>query len=86
MTLDISNFYLGTPMDCPEYMRFPLKLITQEIIDKYKLNYIVEYGWVYLKIVKGMYGLTQSENLAHDLLKKRLGRAGYFPVQFTSGL
>ena len=29
MTLDISNFYLGNPMARPEYMRLPLKLITQ---------------------------------------------------------
>ena len=33
-----------------------------------------------------MYGLSQSWNLAHDLLKKCLGKAGYFPVQFTSVL
>ena len=76
MTLDISNFYLGTPMDRPEYMRLPLKLILQDILDKYKLNDIADNGWVYLKIVKGMYGLPQSGKLAHDLLKKRLGEAG----------
>ena len=57
MTLDISNFYLGTPMARPECMRLPLKLIPQEIVDKYKLNDIADNGWVYHKIVKGMYGL-----------------------------
>ena len=30
-----------------------------------------------------MYSLPQSGKLAHNLLKKRLGEAGYFPVQFT---
>ena len=59
-----------------EYIRLPLKLITQEIIDKYKLNDIADKGWVYLKIVKGMYGLPQLGKLAHDLLKKHLGEAG----------
>ena len=49
MTLDISNFYLGTPMACLEYMRLPLKLIPLEIIDKYKQNYISDNRWVYLK-------------------------------------
>ena len=39
-TLGISNFCLGTPMDRPEYMRIPYKIIPQEIIDKYKLNEI----------------------------------------------
>ena len=84
MTLVISNFYLSTPMAFPEYMRLTLKLIPQEIVDKYKLNYIADNGWVYLKIFKGMYGLPQSGKLAHDLLKKLLGEAGYFPVQFNS--
>ena len=76
MTLDISNFYLVTPMARPEYMRLPLKIIPQEIVSKYKLNDIADNGWVYLKIVKGMYRLPQSGKLAHDLLKKRLGEAG----------
>ena len=59
-TLDISNFYLGTPMDIPEYMRIPIKIIPQEIFYKYKLNEIEENGWVYIKIFKGMYGLPQA--------------------------
>ena len=29
MTADIKNFYLNTPLECPEYMRIPLKLIPQ---------------------------------------------------------
>ena len=33
-TLDISNFYLVTPMDRPEYMRISFKIIPQEIIEK----------------------------------------------------
>ena len=85
-TLDISNFYLGTPMDRLEYMRIPIKIILQEIIDKYKLNEIEENGWVYIKTVKGMYGLPQARNIAHELLNKRLAKAGYLPTHFTPGL
>ena len=85
-TLDISNFYLGTPMYRPEYMRIPFKIIPQEIIEKYKLNDIEEKGWVYIKIVKVMYGLPQAGNIAHELLKKRLNKAGYHPTQFIPGL
>ena len=85
-TLDISNFYLGTPMDRPEYMRIPYKIILQEIIDKYKLNDIEQKEWIYIKIVKGMYGLPQAGKIAHDLLKKRLAKAGYHPTQFTPRL
>ena len=57
-------------MDRPEYMRIPFKIIPQEIIEKYKLNDIEENGWVYIKIVKGMYGLPQAGKISHELLKR----------------
>ena len=37
MTIDISNFYLMTPLPRPEYIRMKLSDIPQEIIDEYKL-------------------------------------------------
>ena len=86
MTMDISNFYLGTPMERPEYMRMPLKIIPQEIIDHYDLNKIATDGWVYQKIVRGMYGLPIAGKIANDLLTKRISKAGYHPCQFTPGL
>ena len=70
ITLDVANFYLGTPMERPEYMRLPIKIIPQEIIDKYDLEKKVEDGWVYVKILKGMYGLPQAGLLANNLLSK----------------
>ena len=83
-TLDISNFYLGTPMERPEYTRMPIQLIPNEIIQEYDLLSLVTDGWVYIKIVKGMYGLPQAGKLlANDLLKKRLAMWGYHSVQFT---
>ena len=36
-----------------------------------------------MKIVKGMYVLPQSGNIAHKLLKERLAKAGYHPTRFT---
>ena len=59
-TMDISNFYLGSPLPRPEYMCLPIKLIPDETIQKYNLKEIEEDGMVYLKIVKGMYGLPQA--------------------------
>ena len=38
MTLDISNFYLMTPLKRPEYIRVKLADIPQEIIHEYKLR------------------------------------------------
>jgi hypothetical protein len=37
MCLDITNFYMGTPMESFEYMGIPIKLIPQEIVDQYNL-------------------------------------------------
>ena len=73
-------------MGRPEYTRIPIKLIPDESVQEYDLLSLVTDGWVYIKIVKGMYGLPQAGKLANDLLKKRLAMWGYYPVQFTPGL
>ena len=67
-------------------MRISIKIIPQEIIDKYKWNEIEENGWVYIKIVKGIYGLPQAGKISHELPKKRLAKAVYHPTHFTPGL
>ena len=72
MTADIKNFYLNTPMDCPEYMQISIKNIPNEIIEEYKVNDLVHEGYAYCKIVKGVYGLPQAGRLANKLLEKRL--------------
>ena len=69
MTLDISNFYLGTPVDRPEYMRLTIKLIPEEITQHHKLKDKGEDGWVYIKILAGMYGVLMANKLAKNLLK-----------------
>ena len=35
---DIKNFYLGTPLDQPEYVRIKLANIPQEFVDEYDLT------------------------------------------------
>ena len=42
ITMNVANFYLGTPMERPEYMRLPFNIIPQEIIDEYNLEEKVE--------------------------------------------
>ena len=49
-TLDVANFYLGTPMERPELMRLPLNIIPQKIVDQYKLKQKTMGGWVYVHI------------------------------------
>ena len=36
--MDISNFYLMTPLKRPEYIRMKMSDIPQEIIEEYKLK------------------------------------------------
>jgi hypothetical protein len=86
MCLDVKNFYLNTPMDRPEYMRIPINLIPQDIIDAYGLEALAHEGHVYIRINKGMYGLPQACKLANDLLAKRLATHGYYQSPFTQGL
>jgi hypothetical protein len=86
MCLDVKNVYLGTPMDSFEYMRIPIKLIPQEIIDQYNLLPLVSDGHLYIEVQKGMYGLPQAGILANQLLACRLAIHGYRQTIFTAGL
>jgi hypothetical protein len=48
MCLDVKIFYLATPIEYFEYMRIPIKLIPQEIIDQYNLLPLVSDVHVYI--------------------------------------
>ena len=44
---EIKHFYINNILLDPEFMRIPLKIIPQEIIDTYDLRALVEYlGWI----------------------------------------
>jgi len=83
---DIANFYLKTPMKRPEFMRLPYNIIPQEIKTAYNLDKLVHNGFVYTRIIRGMYGLPHAGLIANELLKERLDKAGYYECQFTPGL
>ena len=83
---DIKNMYLETPLDRYEYMKMPIALFPDDIIDHYRLKEKALEGYVYMEIRKGMYGLPQAGILANKLLKERLARQGYFEQPHTPGL
>ena len=65
MTIDISNFYLNTPMERPEYMQLRISDMPNNITEQYKLNEKVNpNGYVYVKTQKGMYRLPQAGSIA----------------------
>jgi hypothetical protein len=71
MTIDISNFYLMTPLHHPKFIRVKLSNIPDEVIEEYKLREkATKKGSVYIKAKQGMYGLLQSGLLANKFLEK----------------
>ena len=87
MTMDISNFYLMTPLSRPEYIRIKLTDIPDEIIREYNLDEkATKDGSIYIEANKGMYGLPQSGLLANELLEKRLNKHGYRQSKLVPGL
>jgi hypothetical protein len=87
MTMDISNFYLMTPLLRPEYIRIKLSDLPEEIIQQYNLrDKANKHGMIFVKVTKGMYGLPQSGLLANVLLEKRLNQHGYHQSKLVPGL
>ena len=87
LSCDLKDFFLATPMDEPEYMKIPWQYFPSDIRILYNLQSIVdENGYIYCKIIKGMYGLKQAAVLAYIQLSKYLKQAGYKPVLGSVGL
>ena len=59
-------------MQRAEYIHTPIKYIPQEIIYEENVTPMANNGFVYTKIVKGVYGITQDEILANKNLSKHL--------------
>ena len=87
MSIDISNFYLETPMTRYEYTKVKVSNLPEEIIQEYKFRNIARSdGSIYVEIQKGIYGLPQAGLLANILLEKRLHEHGYFQSTIILGL
>ncbi len=87
MMMDISNFYLMTPLHWPEFIRMKLSNILDEVIDEYKLKEKATLdGSIYIKAKRGMYSFPQSGLLANKLLEKQLNKHGYRQSKLVPGL
>ena len=87
MCLDISDFYLETPLKRPEYVKLKLQDIPSEIINEYKLHKkSTPDGCVYVKVQKGMYGLPQAGLLSNEMLEQQLAPHGYYQSQLVPSL
>ncbi len=61
MTMDISNFYLMTPLHCAKFIGIKLSDIPNEVINEYKLREkATKNGSIYIRAKRSMYGLPQA--------------------------
>ena len=85
-TVDVTDFYLNTPMPDPAYMRLKFTDIPDNIIELYNLRDKVDSkGFVYCKVTKGMYGHPAAGIMAQRLLETRLNVEGYYQSKITPG-
>ncbi len=64
MTMEISNFYLMTPLKRPEYIQMELANIPDKIIKEYNMKEkATPDGSIHIEANKGMYGLRNVSML-----------------------
>ena len=73
-------------MNIYEYMKLPLDIIPEEIIQQYNLRKLAHKGSVYMETRKGMYGIPQAGKIENDKLKLHLDKFGYDPTPITPAL
>ena len=83
MTADIKDYYLGTPLDRPEYMWIPLHMFPPATLAKYNVASLAHNGRVLARVDKGIYGLPQAGLLAQKRLIAHLAKNGYHQAKHT---
>jgi hypothetical protein len=83
MTADAKDFYLGTPMENPEYMWIKREQIPADIADTFSSSIIWVGDRAMVKIVRGIYGLPQAGKLAQEKLNSLLAKHGYHQTPNT---
>jgi hypothetical protein len=66
-----------TPLPQPEYIRIPLKFLSQKVLDKHNLHQHIHNNSVLFEMTKSMYGLPHAGKIAQDILIERLATHGY---------
>ena len=77
MTLDIRDYYLGTNLPRPEYVRIHTKFIPTTALDLYSLYSYITDNSILFEVNKGMYGLPQAGLLAQQKLIAHLAANEY---------
>ena len=70
MCIDINSFYLSAALEYYEYMKIPLALFPRWIIQQYELERHMHNGYIYLELIRAVWGLPQAGILANKRLKQ----------------
>jgi hypothetical protein len=70
LVIDITNFYLNTPLGRFEYMVINLSSLPQETIEKYDLIELAQDGKVYIEIQKGYRHASSPTNCNNAILPR----------------
>jgi hypothetical protein len=79
-TIDLTDFYLGTDLPHPEYIRIPRNLIPEKVIAFYELERFFSSNALYCSVHKTHYGLPQAGALSQQRLFKHLQLHGYTQI------
>ena len=78
--MGLNDHFLQSTLTNPQYMRIHGKYFFQDIKEKYNIDKkIASDGYVYCKIIKGMYGLKEAAMLAREKIIEILKPLGYYP-------
>jgi hypothetical protein len=79
-TIDLTDFYLGTDLPHPEYIRIQSQLVPDNVTEFYKLRPFMDRQTLYCSVHKTHYGLPQAGALSQQRLFKHLLSNGYYQV------
>ena len=79
-TIDLTDFYLGTDLPHPEYIRIPTRLIPANVIEFYNLAPFISANALFCSVHKTHYGLPQAGALSQQRLFRHLHKHGYHPL------
>ena len=83
LTLDLTDFYLGSILPHPEYMWLTRDQIPPDIQDRYMDTICWRGDRALVRIDNGIYGLPQAGKLAQDDLIPLLESGGYYQCRNT---
>ena len=77
--MDVKYFYLNNQMEREKYITIQISMIPQEFVEIYNLAEKSYNGYIYARVTKVMYGISQARRIAHDALLKHLDPYVYRP-------